>query len=299
MVTLGSMASLAGAIVRVRAHIERVSAWRPLAFLLRIVFGLYDHSAFLAASAMAFEFFLSFIPLLVLMGFILGHVVKKNGVETFLVPVAAAMPFAEELVRRELERLADTDVGVAPAGAVGFLWLASSGASSLIDTFEVALGVKRRSFLTRRAIALGWVIGMIVALSGTLWLWIIVDGWLHPGTFSVGPRVVVSRLTWEPWLLLGALAVVGTSGLAVLYRYAVVHPDGVVRRAWPGAIVAMLACFGVTFAFSRYVMTLANYALFYGSAAAIATLLVWLYLTSLSLLLGAEVNAELEGVRKK
>ena len=294
------MASLVGAISRTRAHVERVAAWKPFAFLLRIAFGLYDHSAFLAASAMAFEFFLSFIPLLVLMGFILGHVVKKNGVETFLVPVATAMPFAEEMVRRELERLADTHVGVAPAGAVGFLWLASSGASSLIDTFEVALGVKsRRGFLKRRAIALGWVIGMIVALSGTLWLWILVDDWLHPGTFSVGPRVVVSRLTWEPWLLLGGLGVVGTSGLAVLYRYAVVHPDGVERRAWPGAIVAMIACFAVTFAFSRYVMTLANYALFYGSAAAVATLLVWLYLTSLSLLLGAEVNAELEGVRKK
>ena len=294
------MASLAGAISRTRAHVERVAAWKPLAFLLRIAFGLYDHSAFLAASAMAFEFFLSFIPLLVLMGFILGHVVKKNGVETFLVPVATAMPFAEEMVRRELERLADTHVGVAPAGAVGFLWLASSGASSLIDTFEVALGVKsRRGFFKRRAIALGWVVGMIVALSGTLWLWIIVDDWLHPGTFSVGPRVVVSRLTWEPWLLLGGLGMVGASGLAVLYRYAVVHPDGVERRAWPGAIVATLACFGVTFAFSRYVMTLANYALFYGSAAAVATLLVWLYLTSLSLLLGAEVNAELEGVRKK
>jgi membrane protein len=294
------MASLAGAIVRLRATIERVSAWKPVAFLLRIVFGLYDHSAFLAASAMAFNFFLSFAPLLVLLGFILGHVVKKNGVETFLVPVAAAMPFAQEMVRRELERLADTHLGVAPASAAGFLWLASSGASSLVDTFEIALGTKRRPFWERRAIALGWVIGMIAALSGTLWLWIAVDAWLHPGTFSVGQgRVVVSRLTWEPWLLLGALGIVGASGLAVLYRYAVVHPAGVVRRAWPGAIVATLACFGVTFAFGRYVMTLANYALFYGSAAAVATLLVWLYLTSLSLLLGAEVNAELEGVRKK
>ena len=294
------MAPLAHPIVRLRACIERGLAWKPLAFVLRIVFGLYDHSAFLSASAMAFNFFLSFIPLLVLMGFILGHVVKEHGVETFLVPVAAAMPFAQELVRRELERLADTHLGVAPASAAGFLWLASSGASSLVDTFEIALGAKRRPFWERRAIALGWVIGMILALSGTLWLWILVDTWLHPGNFSMGQgRVVVSRLTWEPWLLLGALAVVGTSGLAVLYRYAVEHPAGVVRRAWPGAIVAMLACFGVTFAFGRYVMTLANYALFYGSAAAVATLLVWLYLTSLSLLLGAEVNAELEGVRKK
>jgi membrane protein len=55
----------------------------------------------------------------------------------------------------------------------------------------------------------------------------------------------------------------------------------------------------VTYGFAAYVRTLADDALFYGSAAAVATLLVWLYLSSLALLVGAEVNAQLEGVRRR
>ena len=207
------------------------------------------------------------------------------------------MPFATELVRRELERLADSHASIAPVATTSFLWMASSGTSSLMNTFEVALGARRRGYFEKRAIAILWVLGMIAALSGTLYAWINIDRILHPGTFSLGERIVVPRATWEPLALVIALGVVGTTGLAVLYRYAVEHPQGVERRAWPGAIVASVTATAITFAFGRYVGTLANYALFYGSAAAVATLLVWLYLASLALLLGAEVNAQLEGVR--
>jgi membrane protein len=55
----------------------------------------------------------------------------------------------------------------------------------------------------------------------------------------------------------------------------------------------------VSWAFGNYVISLAEYAVYYGSLAAVAVLLLWLYLTSLSLLLGAEVNAILEGVRDR
>ena len=50
--------------------------------------------------------------------------------------------------------------------------------------------------------------------------------------------------------------------------------------------------------FEAYALSIADYALYYGSLAAVAVLLVWLYLTSLSLVLGAEMNAQLEGLRR-
>ena len=59
----------------------------------------------------------------------------------------------------------------------------------------------------------------------------------------------------------------------------------------------MTAFLVVTWGFSAYVSQLASYALFYGGLAAVAVLLYWFYLSSLALLLGAEVNAQLEGVR--
>jgi membrane protein len=94
------------------------------------------------------------------------------------------------------------------------------------------------------------------------------------------------------------LLAVGLAVLAAFYRYGVEHPAGVRRRAWPGALVAVLAWLVVSWGFGNYVISLGKYAVYYGSLAAVAVLLVWLWLTSLALLLGAEVNAQLEGVER-
>ena len=102
---------------------------------------------------------------------------------------------------------------------------------------------------------------------------------------------------WERAVGLAALFALSLGGLASFYRVAVEHPAGVRRRAWPGAIVALVAWVLISWIFGVYVGSLASYALFYGSVAAVAVLLVWFYLTSWSLLLGAEVNAQLEGLR--
>jgi membrane protein len=87
------------------------------------------------------------------------------------------------------------------------------------------------------------------------------------------------------------------ASVAAFYRFAVEHPPGVARRAWPGAFVAVFTWLLVSWGFGQYVSSLGSYALFYGSLAAVAVLLVWFYLTSLALLVGAELNAQLEGVR--
>jgi membrane protein len=95
------------------------------------------------------------------------------------------------------------------------------------------------------------------------------------------------------------LLVAGMGLLAGFYRYAVEHPPGVRRRVWPGTATAVASWLLVSWGFETYAATIADYALFYGSLAAVAILLVWLYLTSLALVLGAEVNARFEGIRTR
>ncbi len=85
--------------------------------------------------------------------------------------------------------------------------------------------------------------------------------------------------------------------LAIFYRTAVRHPPGVHRKVWTGTFVALLLWALVSWAFGTYVSTIAHYAVFYGSLATVAVILLWLYLTSLALVVGAEVNANLEGMR--
>jgi membrane protein len=293
--------------------------------VVRLGKGLHAHDALMAASAMAFNFFLSFIPLLVLAGLVLGLLVRQRGVDAIMAPFFDAMPKeAAQIVRRQLEGLGGSvPAPLAPLGAIGFLLAASTGTHHLMDVVEIALGTPRRKWWKQRAIAFAWLAGMLCALTVAVWLLTKGDAWLHaaeraqarsliqsqhaPGSGAAGDavllhartatKIVITRAPWERVVAIIVMMGVSLAGLAALYRVAVVHPPHVQRRAWPGAALAVVSWLLVSWIFASYATTLGRYATYYGSLAAVAIVLVWLWLTSLALLLGAELNAQLEGVR--
>jgi membrane protein len=91
-----------------------------------------------------------------------------------------------------------------------------------------------------------------------------------------------------------SMSAAGMAFLAGFYRFAVARPSRRRRYVLPGTIAAVACWLIVSWAFGTYVASTADYALYYGSLAAVAVLLVWLYLTSLALIVGAEVNALFE-----
>jgi membrane protein len=308
----------------------------------RFVLGLHAHNAFEAAASIAFWFFLSLMPLLVLVGFLIGRVARTRGVDALLGPLLDVVPgTAEALVRSELERLAGGSASsIAPLGVIGFLWTASSGLHNLMDVFEIAVRATRRSWWKQRVIALGWVALGLAAACVLAWLLMTLDSAFHDQDSPVpvpaaiasaqpqasaqsnAPRALDRRAAPGPStpgrvkgafkrrvhkvlqtpneqiLAAALLLAAGMTLLAGFYRFAVEHPPGVRRRVWPGAATAVASWLLVSWVFEAYALSIADYALYYGSLAAVAVLLVWLYLTSLSLVLGAEMNAQLEGLRR-
>ncbi len=336
-----------------RGFVRMAQSTRPpeklppvLSFALRLGKGLRAHNSFTTAAAMAFNFFLSFIPLLILAGFALGQLVRKRGIEALMEPFLDALPAAAaQLVRQQLVGLSGSgSAPVAPLSVIGFLMVASTGTHHLMDVFEVAVGAKRRVWWKQRAFALGWLMSMMGVLSIAAWALLGADSALHRGehvterasisssgsaasstpvlpvpppatsTRSKGKAestatvvtkaapfkhrpFLIKHAFWEKAVVVITMLAILLTGLAVLYRFAVTHPPGVERRAWPGAALALGAGCIVSYGFGIYAATLASYTDYYGSLAAVAVVLVWLYLTSLALLLGAELNAQLEGVR--
>ena len=315
---------------------------RALGGVRRVGRGLELHNAFEAAASIAFWFFLSLVPLLVLVGFLIGQVARAHGIDQLVAPLLEVIPTsAEGLVHDELERLAGGGAApIAPLGIIGFLWTASSGLHNLMDVFESAAMTKRQPWWKQRAIALGWVVLGVTTACALALLLVKTDAMMqgHDATslptmpastsapapsFSaplVSPPPLTQRVTREhpgsrihgalrrrvrrafstprePIVAASVLLIVGASLLAGFYRFAVEHPPGIRRRVWPGTITAVLSWLAVSWIFGEYAGSLADYALYYGSLAAVAVLLVWLYLTSLMLVVGAEVNAQLEGVR--
>jgi membrane protein len=87
------------------------------------------------------------------------------------------------------------------------------------------------------------------------------------------------------------------AGLVSFFRLAVRRPRSMRRRVFPGAVTTLVLWTITTGVFSFYIAKIARYATFYGSLATVAILLFWLWLLAVALLVGGEVNAQLEGVR--
>jgi membrane protein len=297
---------------------RNASLRRALDASRRLVLGLADHDAFRSAAAVAFWFFLSLVPLLVLVGFVVGQVARRRGVDALAEPLLQVVPgTAEKIVRGEIERLSGSGSSLAPLGVLGYMWSASTGLHNLLDVFDRAVRAKPRSYWEKRLIAIAWVIVGLAVTCSLAWLLVRLHLWLRPAVAA-----------WSPWIprtdhsvLRGHAAtagkpphhdahssieqvvdggltlMVGTGALACFYRFTVKHPAGRRRRVWPGTIAAVAAWLTVSWLFGAYAASTTNYALFYGSLAAVAVLLVWLYLTSLCFMVGVEVNAMLEGAK--
>ena len=262
---------------------------------------------------MAFHFFLSLLPLLVFAGYVVGLVAKRRGVEAVLAPILDNLPGATEtLVQSEVERLAaGNGHALGPLAFFTFSWIAAGGVHGSMNAIENVVGTARRSWPKKRLLALVWVLASLAGFAVASYGVVKWDGHMHPRP----PRVVsvaaaanapslphkhrapVVRPAGEKALGLGLAGVVATAVLAGFYRFSVRRTAGAARRVWPGAVAAMVAWLAISSAFAFYVQRLSSYATFYGSTATVAVLLVWLWLTSLAILVGAELNAQLEGLR--
>ncbi len=270
----------------------------------KVVRGLFVHHAFDHAATMAFYFFLGTIPLLVFVGLLVGSVVQREGAEELAAPLYRAMPkAASDLFRHELYEIADANSSsLAPVSLVGFLWLTSNGIHNLMDVFEILVGAQPRSWLRQRLIAVFWVIGSLAAIAGATWILLAINGVATGLSAHRLPSLLRSGSDFlaQGWQRFGVLFVfiaMTIVALAIFYRTAVRHPPGVRRKVWTGTFIALLLWALVSWGFGTYVRTIAHYAVFYGSLATVAVILLWLYLTSLALVVGAEVNAILEGMR--
>jgi membrane protein len=210
-----------------------------------------------------------------------------------------------DLVRSELTHIARAETGaLAPLSVLGFVWLTSNGFHNLMDVFELLIGARPRSWVRQRLIAMLWVIGTLAASVACVWFLILTAGWAEDlESPSHLPRLLgrIGDALAEGWRRAGVALVFGaviTVGVAAFYRFAVVHPRSLRRRVWPGTIVAMILWTLISWAFGAYVATIGDYSIYYGSVATVAVMLLWFYLTSLALLIGAEVNAQLEGLRE-
>jgi membrane protein len=246
------------------------------------------------AGGVAFFAFLALFPAVIAALTLYGLVADPAQVAQQMQSFASAMPASSrQFITDQLISVTRAGGGALTTGLVVSLllalWSASSGTSNLMSAVNVAYDEKEtRSFIKLRGTALGLTIGAIVFMLLALVLVAVVPAVLGQiGLGSIG-QLIAQVLRW---VLLVAVVLVG---LAVIYRIAPARNSAQFRWVTPGALVATLLWIIGSVAFSVYVSNFGNYNATYGALAGVIVLMLWLFLTSYIVLLGAEINSESE-----
>ena len=185
-----------------------------------------------------------------------------------------------------------------PPGALGWslvastavtLWSSASGTKSVITALNLAYEEReQRSFLRYQAVAFSITIFVILGTALGLSLLVALPAALDILGFAFHQKALIRFASFT--LLFGAVV----AALSLLYRYAPSRRTPRWQWVTPGSLLATTIWVFASALFSWYVATFSTYDAMYGPLGTVVAVMMWFYVTAYAVLLGAELNAELE-----
>jgi membrane protein len=269
-------------------HLKEAWNWGGLSFRQLVVRGwkaMQAHATPNQAAVVAFYAMLSLVPLLGLcLAFALAG---KGGVAREVLDLSARLlpPEADTLVRDQVRKIQSSPpVALLSVSAMLLLWSASSLFVAVMDTLNTIYGVTDdRSWWKRRLMSLLLTTVEVALLVGACllaFIWPVLIGHLGLGTSAA---VATTILRW-------IVVVIMLLGAFELAYYFGPHVDQ--RWEWitPGSALGVLVLIGTSLGFRACLAFGDTYSETYGALAGVVLIMLWMYLSALALLLGAELN---------
>ena len=246
------------------------------------------------AAQLAYYFFLALFPALLFLVALASFFPLDNLVGVITRALARVAPGEVlSIIQGQIIAIAHANNGgLLTLGMLGTIWSTSSGVNAIIDTLNQAYDVqearpwwrvKLTALALTIALALFVLVSTVLAVAGPE----IAEhtaNWLH-----LGPALA---WTWKiaQW---PAVFVLVSFGVAIIYYFA---PDAQQEWMWitPGSLLATFLWLATSLGFRFYVTHFGSYNATYGAIGGVIVLLLWFYVSGLAVLVGAELNAEIE-----
>ncbi len=267
-------------------------AWKDI--LWRVWQQAIEDRITLVAAGAAFYLLLALFPTLAAFVSIYGFVADPVTVADHVAFLGGLMPGGGlDLIRGQLENLAGQD---RDALSIGFLiavlaafWSANNGVKTLFQALNIAYEEReKRSFIRLNLIAFTFTLGSIaigIIMITAIGVVPAAMALLQVEAFS---GTLVGLLRWPVLLVLVA------AGITILYRFGPSRERAKWRWITWGGGLATLVWIAASAGFSFYLQNFADYNATYGSLGAVVGLMFWIWISVLILIVGAEVNAEME-----
>jgi membrane protein len=283
-----------------RGHGRRAAApweipWRGWEDILwRTYEGINDNRLLAVAAGVVFYSLLSLFPAIAAFVSLYGLFADAGAIDAHVSTLAGVLPGgALDVLHEELRRLT---ANKASSLSIGFvvsllfaLWSAKAGMKSFIDALNVAYGEKeKRSFIRLSLVSLLYTLIAIASLM--LAVGVVVIAPIVLGSTGLGgiAGALIAVLRWPVVL---ALVIVG---LAAAYRYLPCRREP--RWQWlsVGRVAAAVAWLVSSLLFSWYIANFGHYNATYGSLGAAVGMMMWMWISMVVILVGAQLNAEIE-----
>lgn len=256
-----------------------------------------DVDLFGLAAQLAYFFLLSLFPFLLFL---------LNLIAYLPIDIQMVMQIIDHYAPQEIMNIIQTNIhqllkqangGFLSIGIIGTLWAASNAINAIIKAFNHAYNIgEDRSFIATRFIAIVLTVAMILVIIISLLLPVFgqIIGEYIFAFFGMSESFIQ---IWET-LRWGVSSVVFFIVLLFLYKLA---PNKLIyfREAVWGALIGTILWQIVSYGFSMYVSTFANYSVRYGSLGAIIILMIWFYLLGVIIIAGGVINSVISKYKKE
>jgi membrane protein len=250
------------------------------------------------AAQLSFYFLLALFPALLFLVALIGYVPLETTSSTLLAALGRVAPEElMELLRGQLDEIAGgSQASLLTLGVAGALWSSSAAMVAIIDALNRAFNVTEwRPWWRRRLVAIALtvalavfiIVALVLVLIGPSFAFRIAD-WLRLGS------VVAVLWTVLRWPVMIACVVLGVD---LVYHFA---PNRRTRWVWltPGSLLATGLWLLASFAFKLYVANFADYTATYGAIGGAVVTMLWFYVSSIAILIGAELNGVIEDAHR-
>jgi membrane protein len=248
----------------------------------------------LIAAGATFYLLLALFPALAAFVSLYGFVADPVTVADHVSHLGGLLPSAGvDIIRSQLQALASQNqsalgIGLLTGLAIA-LWSANNGIKALFEAINVAHEeTEKRGFVKLNLISLAFTLGALLIAIGLILAVGVVPAVLAYLRLGAWTETLIDIARW-PVLLIAVL-----TGISLIYRF------GPSRRApkwrwlsW-GAMIATVVWIAASWGFSFYLRNFADYNATYGSLGAVIGLMMWTWISVIILIVGAEINAEME-----
>lgn len=274
-----------------------IKGWKDIA--LRVKGELAADHVGLIAAGVAFYGLLAIFPGIAAIMAIAGLVTEPGVIVAQLESIAAMLPqeAAAIIIDQAKSVTGSEEGGLGLAAFIGValaIWSASKGVASLMEGVNVAYDEdETRGFFRLTFVKLALTLGLMFGFLLVVLIMVALPALLALFQFGAFAETAAMVIRW-PVLLFVAVV-----GLSILYRFAPSRDDAKWRWITPGAGVATLAWVLGSAAFAVYVRNFGSYNETFGTLGGVVILLMWLWLSAYIVLLGAELDAEMEAQTRK